>query len=59
MNEEGVEQFVATALVCNLSRPTPNKPSLLKHQEVITLFHELGHSKNQFLFTNNGTAKVP
>ncbi|KAJ5743604.1 hypothetical protein N7533_008474 [Penicillium manginii] len=39
----GNRRFPATALVCNFTKPTPKKPSLLKHDEVVTLFHELGH----------------
>ncbi|OAQ58339.1 metallopeptidase MepB [Pochonia chlamydosporia 170] len=40
---DGTRHYPATALICNFSEPTRHKPSLLKHHEVVTLFHELGH----------------
>lgn len=43
ITQNGTRRYPATALVCNFSKPTPKKPSLLKHDEVTTLFHELGH----------------
>ncbi|KAK5138442.1 hypothetical protein LTR08_000028 [Meristemomyces frigidus] len=43
INANGTRRYPATALVCNFSKPSPKKPSLLKHDEVVTLFHELGH----------------
>ncbi|KAL2857066.1 peptidase family M3-domain-containing protein [Aspergillus pseudoustus] len=43
IDAEGNRRYPATALVCNFTKPTPKKPSLLKHDEVVTLFHELGH----------------
>ncbi|ANB13623.1 Prd1p [Sugiyamaella lignohabitans] len=40
---DGSVNYPSTALVCNFSKPTETKPSLLKHSEVTTFFHELGH----------------
>lgn len=40
---DGTRHYPATALICNFSPPTADKPSLLKHSELIALFHELGH----------------
>jgi len=42
IRSDGTRRYPATSLVCNFSKPTPKKPSLLKHDEVVTLFHELG-----------------
>jgi metallopeptidase MepB len=44
--------YPATALVCNLSKPTSTKPSLLKYDEVNTLFHELGHGMHRLCGRN-------
>ncbi len=41
------------SIVCNFSKPTQSKPSLLTFQEVLTLFHEFGHALHGMLA--NGT----
>lgn len=37
------------SIVCNFTKPTSSKPSLLTFQEVTTLFHEFGHALHGIL----------
>lgn len=41
---DGANNRPHVAIVCNFSKPTSSKPSLLSFNEVTTLFHELGHA---------------
>ncbi|RFC46301.1 MAG: thimet oligopeptidase/neurolysin, partial [Verrucomicrobia bacterium] len=40
---DGRYELPLAALVCNFPPPTADKPSLLQHGDVETLFHEFGH----------------
>ena len=40
---DGSYQTPFVAIVANMNKPSENTPSLLKHSEVETLFHEFGH----------------
>lgn len=42
-------RFPATTLVCSFTNPTATKPSLLKHSEMVTMFHELGHGMHNLV----------
>lgn len=41
---DGTEQRPHVSIVCNFTKPTETKPSLLTFNEVTTLFHEFGHA---------------
>jgi Zn-dependent oligopeptidase len=43
-NYEKIEERPQVSIVCNFTKPTKNKPSLLTFNEVTTLFHEFGHA---------------
>lgn len=46
---DGGYQRPVVALVCNFPPATPDQPSLLKHSDVETLFHEFGHAMHNIL----------
>ncbi|MCJ1807250.1 M3 family metallopeptidase [Flavobacterium covae] len=47
--QNGVNERPHVSIVCNFTKPTPTKPSLLTFQEVTTLFHEFGHALHGML----------
>ncbi|GAA5844231.1 hypothetical protein JCM3766R1_000977 [Sporobolomyces carnicolor] len=40
---DGKRQYPVVAMVANLAKPTPSRPALMKHQDVVTFLHEAGH----------------
>jgi thimet oligopeptidase len=47
--EDGTVQLPIAALVCNFTKPTADKPSLMTHDEAETFFHEFGHCLHTIL----------
>jgi thimet oligopeptidase len=45
----GLYQRPVCALVCNFPPPSAERPSLLKHSDVETIFHEFGHAMHVIL----------
>ncbi|WYZ34236.1 hypothetical protein EsH8_I_000512 [Colletotrichum jinshuiense] len=43
VKEDGTRVYPATVLMCAFQPPTAASCALLKHREVVVLFHELGH----------------
>jgi len=47
--KDGVNDRPHVSIVCNFTKPTASKPSLLTFNEVTTLFHEFGHALHGML----------
>ncbi|WP_026776540.1 M3 family metallopeptidase [Polaribacter sp. Hel_I_88] len=47
--KNGVNERPHVSIVCNFTKPTATKPSLLTFNEVTTLFHEFGHALHGML----------
>jgi len=47
--KDGINERPHVSIVCNFTKPTATKPSLLTFNEVTTLFHEFGHALHGML----------
>lgn len=49
LDTAGALQLPVAFLTCNFTPPLKDKPALLTHDEVVTLFHEFGHGLHHML----------
>jgi oligopeptidase A len=49
INTNGEKQLPTAFIVCNFPPSNENTPSLLRHDDVVTLFHEMGHALHHLL----------
>jgi hypothetical protein len=45
----GGRQYPVAAISASLAKPTADRPALMAHSEVVTLFHEMGHVFHELL----------
>lgn len=48
-DHNGKTHHASAFIVCNFPPSKPNNPSLLRHDDVVTLFHEMGHAIHHLL----------
>ncbi len=48
-DENNKEQLASAFIVCNFPASSDDNPSLLRHDDVVTLFHEMGHAIHHML----------
>ncbi len=48
-DKEGKTHLASAVIVCNFSPSTKEHPSLLRHDDVVTYFHEMGHALHHIL----------
>ncbi|GAA5981288.1 hypothetical protein JCM11641_005633 [Rhodosporidiobolus odoratus] len=47
--EKGERKYPVVSMVANLAKPTPGKSATLKHDDLVTLLHEMGHAYHGLL----------
>ncbi|RKK17837.1 hypothetical protein BFJ63_vAg2960 [Fusarium oxysporum f. sp. narcissi] len=56
MKNDGSRVYPATLLMCSFPPPAPSACTFLKHSQIISLFHELGHGIHDLLARTNYVA---
>ncbi|KAH7248622.1 peptidase family M3-domain-containing protein [Fusarium redolens] len=56
LKKDGSRVYPATLLMCSFPQPAPSACTLLKHSQIVSLFHELGHGIHDLLARTNYVA---